>query len=131
MFHTATLRIIGPEDQSPDTRKGDRLRAHGARLKCDVEVAIGQARHAQFTCRRTDRQDLRMGRGIAVLLHPVCGHRQHPSADRIDHHGAHRHLAAFGGGARGIERELHVSGRVHGGDGAPLPGKLQRRTGRA
>ena len=45
-LHASALGVRGTEIKPPDTREGDRGRAHGAGLERHVEVAVGEPRRA-------------------------------------------------------------------------------------
>ena len=54
-----------------------------------------------------ERDDLRMGGGIAQLLHPVAGSRQDLAAAGIDKNGAHRHFAPRRRSLRLLQGQVH------------------------
>ena len=105
MLDTAALGIGGAKIEPADAEQGYGLSAHGAGLKGDVEVAAGKPGIAQVGGGGPKRQHLGVGRGIVALFRPVAGGGQHHAL--AHYHGAHRDLAAIGGGPRFIEGTDH------------------------
>lgn len=121
------LRIIRPEVEPPDPRKGDRLGAHGTRFEGDIEIAVGQPRFAARVGGRPDRKYFRVRGGIRILFDPVSRRRQDPRRGPLDDHRAHGHVAGVSRRARGREGRVHMVCTTHGPDGARAEPKLQRR----
>src|SRR5216684_3538253 len=66
-------RVGGSVHQPAKPRGANRSRAHRARLQGDDQRAPGQPPAAQRACRRADRHDLGVRRGITVGLAAVPG----------------------------------------------------------
>src|SRR6185312_11012018 len=69
------LRIVGAKIEPADTGEGDRLRAHRAGLKRDIEVADRQPLGLPGRRGGANYQQLGMGGGVVQLLDPVAGLR--------------------------------------------------------
>lgn len=94
MFDRAAFGVIGAVIDAADARETDGGGAHGAGLQGNVEIAVRQARLAYGLGGGPDSDDFGMRRRIRVLLGTVAGRGQHLPGATVDHHGAHRHLAA-------------------------------------
>ena len=86
--------------------------AHRARLERDIEVMAGQAFGLQLGAARPDHEDLGMGGRVRQFAGAVARAR-HDGAFGRHQHRAHRHFAAPGGGARLVQRGLHVVVEFH------------------
>ena len=73
MIDAAALGVKRPEVEVADAGKGYGLRAHGARLQGDVEIAVREARRPGYAAGFANGQQLGMGGRIIVPLDPVVG----------------------------------------------------------
>jgi putative glutamine amidotransferase len=126
VLDAAALRIVGAEEQAADAEEGDGLRAHGAGLERDIEVAGGEARAAEPGRRFAQRQQLGMRGWVAGRLGAVAGCCE-DLASLGHHHGADRHLAAGSGGGGFGEGAAHRAITfTHGCPGfSPLPARVK------
>src|SRR5438034_8305082 len=69
VLHAPALGVRGTEIKPPETREGDRGRAHGAGLERHVEIAVSEPWRPLPFRRGAQYQHLGMGRGIAALFH--------------------------------------------------------------
>ena len=106
VLDAAALGIGRAVVDAPDAREGDRLGAHRAGLERDVEIALDQPRRAELRGRGADRQQLGMGRRVAISLRAIAGFGQHRAVGADDHR-ADRHLAPLCGCARLLQCAFH------------------------
>jgi len=95
---TAALRVAGTEDHAADTCKTDRGGAHGARLKRDIEIAVGNALRPGGPAAVADGQDFGMGGGVGVFNGSVTGPGNNLAGFIVHEDGPDRHFVAVGGG---------------------------------
>lgn len=111
MIDAAALGVKRPEVEVADADKGDGLRAHGARLQGDVEIAVREARRPGYAAGFANGQQLGMGGRIIVPLDPVVGAGDDFAAP--DDHRADRDLARRSCVFRLLEGRRHM--RTGGG----------------
>ncbi len=112
MIDAAALGVKRSEVEVADSGEGDGLRAHGARLQGDVEIAVREARRPGYAAGFANGQQLGMGGRIIVPLDPVVG-----AGDDVavpDDHRADRDLARRSCELRLFEGRRHM--RTGGGD---------------
>ena len=95
-LHRPALGVGSREIEAPEAGKGNRPRAHGARLQGHIEIAADQPLGADFGRRLPDGQHFGMGGGILVGQGPVAGGPQ--NLPLAHHNGPNGHLAKGGGG---------------------------------
>jgi FkbM family methyltransferase len=94
----AGFRIARSEIEPGDAGEGNRRGAHRAGFQRDVKRMAGQTFRPGRGAGRAQDKDFGMRGRVGQFARAVAGLRHHP-AGGVQHHRAHRHLAARGGGA--------------------------------
>ena len=105
MLHRAALGVAGTVIKPRDARMGDGACAHGAWLQRHPQLALRQPFVAEQRSRRADRQDFRMGGGIAQGAGVVVRPGDNPAV--MHENRANRHFSGLDGKPRFFKRGLH------------------------
>ncbi len=110
--YAAAFGVISPVIKPADTRKRNGLRAHGARLKRDIEVAALEPLRPKQFCRLPDGDHLRVPSGV-MRPHNIIARTGQHLAVWPHNNSAYGHLAALGGCARFIKSGMHMRKMIY------------------
>lgn len=107
ILHSASLWVGCAKIEPADPGERDRLSAHRAWFKRNVEIAFGESWLAEGCGCRAENQHFSVGGGIAVFDHSIPTTRHKLLRISVDDHRTHRNLSPLCGDLRFREGDIH------------------------
>ena len=117
VLHAAAFRVVGAEDQAADAEQAIAAAHIGQGSSVTTRSQSGSRGSPRAAAAARSASSSAWAVASRRSSHAVAGARQH-RAVRAEHHRADRHLAARGGGAGFLQRDLH---RRHAQPPCPHP----------